>query len=500
MDAFDAVGLIPVMLVRWEMMGRVDDTIRRVVRAVERTCDRVRRIDRRDCAESLGNQIDDSSQPSVGARQCIDHRRLDRAHSLPPSTILSRFHPRRSPLRPAFRPSQPRRLNHEHHRLRRHRLGPTSSALCPHDDRAGPRALLRRHGPEEERAHDHHAQLHLHGARHGPVGRLRVQPRVRPRQVAASSAGWNGWASRGVGLEPSATRRPIPHQAFMMFQLMFAIITPALITGAFAERMKFSAYFVFALGLDDPRVRPVAHWVWADGGWLREIGAIDFAGGTVVHLTSGVSALVAVLSSAAGRATVKRWSRTAFSHPHRRRAPLVRLVRLQRRQRLERGALATSAFVATNIAAAAATITWMLTEWRVRGTPSVMGAAAGAIAGLVAITPASGYVTPLSALVIGAIRRRGLLRRLSHQGAAQRTTTRSMSSACTAWADCAARCSPASSPRRGQSRRRRWTARRQRVPGWEAGARGPRAAGMGWRADRHHPQGDRRDNRPPGPR
>jgi Amt family ammonium transporter len=100
------------------------------------------------------------------------------------------------------------------------------------------------------------------------------------------------WAGlRGVGLDPVAYAPTVPHQAFMMFQLMFAIITPALITGAFAERMKFSAYIVFALAWTTLVYDPVAHWVWADGGWLRSIGAIDFAGGTVVHLTSGVSAL-----------------------------------------------------------------------------------------------------------------------------------------------------------------------------------------------------------------
>src|SRR4030095_15839001 len=104
------------------------------------------------------------------------------------------------------------------------------------------------------------------------------------------------WAGlRGVGLDPVSYAPTVPHQAFMVFQLMFAIITPALITGAFAERMKFSAYIVFALGCTPLVCDPVARWVWAEGGWLRTIGAIDFAGGTVVHLTSGVSALVSVL-------------------------------------------------------------------------------------------------------------------------------------------------------------------------------------------------------------
>ena len=214
------------------------------------------------------------------------------------------------------------------------------------------------------------------------------------------------WAGlRGVGLDPVAYAPTIPHQAFMMFQLMFAIITPALITGAFAERMKFSAYIIFALAWTTLVYDPVAHWVWAEGGWLRGIGAIDFAGGTVVHLTSGVSALVSVLiiGSRAG------WGESRMV-PH--SLPLTVTgagllwfgwFGFNAGSALGANGLATSAFVATNTSAAAATITWMLTEWRVRGTPSVMGAAGGAVAGLVAITPASGYVTPLSALVIGAI-------------------------------------------------------------------------------------------------
>jgi ammonium transporter, Amt family len=214
------------------------------------------------------------------------------------------------------------------------------------------------------------------------------------------------WALlRGVGLDTSSYAPTIPHQAFMVFQLMFAIITPALITGAFAERMKFSAYIVFALAWSTLVYDPVAHWVWAEGGWLRSLGAIDFAGGTVVHLTSGVSALVAVLIIG---------SRMGYGASHMVPHSLPLTITgagllwfgwfgFNAGSALSAGALATSTFVATNTAAAAATITWMLTEWRVRKAPSVMGAAAGAVAGLVAITPASGYVTPLAALAIGGI-------------------------------------------------------------------------------------------------
>jgi Amt family ammonium transporter len=214
------------------------------------------------------------------------------------------------------------------------------------------------------------------------------------------------WAGlRGVGLDPVAYAPTVPHQAFMAFQLMFAIITPALITGAFAERMKFTAYIVFALAWTTLVYDPVAHWVWAEGGWLRSIGAIDFAGGTVVHLTAGVSALVSVfiIGSRAG------WGESRMV-PH--SLPLtitgagllwVGWFGFNAGSALSAGTLATSTFVATNTAAAAATISWMLTEWRVRGTPSVMGAAGGAVSGLVAITPASGFVGPMSALAIGAV-------------------------------------------------------------------------------------------------
>ena len=214
------------------------------------------------------------------------------------------------------------------------------------------------------------------------------------------------WAGlRGVGLDPVAYAPTVPHQAFMMFQLMFAIITPALITGAFAERMKFSAYIVFALAWTTLVYDPVAHWVWAEGGWLRTIGAIDFAGGTVVHLTSGVSALVAVFIIGSRQG----WGDGRMV-PHSLPLTITGAGLLwfgwfgfNAGSALSAGSLAASTFVATNTAAAAAMLTWMLTEWRVRGTPSVMGSASGAVAGLVAITPASGYVGPMSALLIGAI-------------------------------------------------------------------------------------------------
>lgn len=218
------------------------------------------------------------------------------------------------------------------------------------------------------------------------------------------SLAWIGL--RGVGLEPypdyAAT---IPHQAFMIYQLMFAIIAPALITGAFAERIKFSGFLVFALLWVTFIYDPLAHWVWGVGGWLRNAGALDFAGGTVVHISSGVSALAAAL--VIGK---RRGFGSEPMPPH--NLPLtvtgaamlwVGWFGFNAGSALSSGALATSAFVATHTATAAATLAWVLTEWLSRGKPTVLGAASGAVAGLVAVTPASGYVGPLSAIVIGAV-------------------------------------------------------------------------------------------------
>jgi Amt family ammonium transporter len=210
----------------------------------------------------------------------------------------------------------------------------------------------------------------------------------------------------GVGLEPFADyAATIPHQTFMIYQLMFAIITPALITGAFAERMKFGGFLVFTLLWATFIYDPLAHWVWGVGGWLRSLGALDFAGGTVVHISSGVSALAAALLI--GK---RRGYGSEPMPPH--NLPLtvtgaallwVGWFGFNAGSALSSGALATSAFVATHIATAAATLSWMITEWLGRGKPTVLGAASGAVAGLVAITPASGFVGPLSSVVIGGV-------------------------------------------------------------------------------------------------
>ena len=211
---------------------------------------------------------------------------------------------------------------------------------------------------------------------------------------------------RGVGLTPNPDYgATVPHQAYMVFQLMFAIITPALITGAFAERMKFSAFIVFTLVWATLIYDPLAHWVWGTGGWLKGKGALDFAGGTVVHISSGVSALA--MSLVMGK---RRGYGREPMQPHNLPLTVAGAALLwfgwfgfNAGSALTAGALATSAFVVTNTATAAAALGWMFTEWMARGKPTVLGAASGAVAGLVAITPASGYVSPMAAIVIGAV-------------------------------------------------------------------------------------------------
>ena len=209
---------------------------------------------------------------------------------------------------------------------------------------------------------------------------------------------------KGVGAEPNADyAATIPHQAFMIYQMMFAIITPALITGAFAERAKFSTFIVFILLWATLIYNPLAHWVWGVKGWMREMGALDFAGGTVVHISSGVSALVAALMF--GR-------RVGYGREHMPPHNLpfsvigasllwVGWFGFNAGSALAADGLATSAFVATHVATAAAALAWTFTEWMTRGKPTVLGAASGAVAGLVAITPGAGFVGPMSAILIG---------------------------------------------------------------------------------------------------
>jgi len=215
------------------------------------------------------------------------------------------------------------------------------------------------------------------------------------------------WAGlRGVGSAPNADyAATVPHQAFMLFQMMFAIITPALITGAFAERKRFSTFIIFVLAWATFVYDPLAHWVWGAGGWLRSLGALDFAGGTVVHISSGVSALAAAIVIG---------KRKGYGHqpmpPH--NLPMTVMgagllwfgwFGFNAGSALGANGLAAHAFTTTNTAAAAAALGWMFTEWSQRGKPTVLGAASGAVAGLVAVTPAAGFVTPVAAIVIGAL-------------------------------------------------------------------------------------------------
>jgi Amt family ammonium transporter len=221
--------------------------------------------------------------------------------------------------------------------------------------------------------------------------------------------GLDWFGMNGVGAEPNADyAATIPHMLFSAYQMMFAVITPALITGAFAERMKFSAFLVFSILWATLVYDPLAHMVWGykgmlglTGGW----GALDFAGGTVVHISSGFSALITAF-----------WlgKRVGFGSdpmpPHNLPFTLVGAALLwvgwfgfNAGSALASNGLAVSAFVATNTGAAAAALTWMLAEWMVNGKPTMLGAASGAVAGLVAITPASGFVTPMASIAIGGV-------------------------------------------------------------------------------------------------
>jgi len=210
----------------------------------------------------------------------------------------------------------------------------------------------------------------------------------------------------GVGQTPNPDyAATIPHQAFMIFQAMFAIITPALITGAFAERFKFSTFVVFILLWATLIYDPIAHWVWGVGGWLRNLGALDFAGGTVVHIASGSAALVVALMI--GK---RRNYPNGTILPHNLTMVLIGTALLwfgwfgfNAGSALAANGLAVSAFIVTNIAAATAMLSWALLEWLVRGKPTALGAASGAVAGLVAITPAAGFVSPMAAIAIGAL-------------------------------------------------------------------------------------------------
>jgi Amt family ammonium transporter len=209
---------------------------------------------------------------------------------------------------------------------------------------------------------------------------------------------------RGVGGQPNADyAATIPHSVFMIFQCMFAVITPALIVGAFAERIKFSAFLLFTILWATFVYDPLGHWVWGMGGWLKNLGALDFAGGIVVHTSSGVSALVMALLIG------KRigYQQQPF-RPHNLPFTVLGAALLwfgwfgfNAGSALAANELAANAFVTTNTATAAAGLTWALIEWQQHGAPTILGAATGAVAGLVAITPACGFVNPMNAIFIG---------------------------------------------------------------------------------------------------
>ncbi len=207
----------------------------------------------------------------------------------------------------------------------------------------------------------------------------------------------------GVGMEPHATLATnLPHMVFMIFQCMFAIITPALITGAFAERMRFSAFLIFIVLWCTFVYAPLCHWVWG-GGWMAQMGAMDFAGGAVVHMSSASAALAAAL--VIGKR--KGWGKRSFL-PHNLPMTMIGTALLwfgwfgfNAGSALAANGLAGNAFVTTHVAAATAMLAWVLAEWKFHGKPTTLGAASGAVAGLVAITPAAGFVGIMASVLIG---------------------------------------------------------------------------------------------------
>lgn len=211
---------------------------------------------------------------------------------------------------------------------------------------------------------------------------------------------------RGVGAAPNPAYAPtIPHQAFVIYQAMFAIITPALITGAFAERIRFKSLMIFMMLWATVVYFPIAHWVWAPGGWLREMGVLDFAGGIVVHISSGVAALCCAI--VLGKR--KGYGREDFM-PHNLTMTLIGTGLLwfgwfgfNAGSALAANGVAVGAFLATNTAGAAAAMTWLMVEWWHRGKPTALGAASGAVAGLAAVTPGAGFISPMAAMAIGIV-------------------------------------------------------------------------------------------------
>ncbi|HNX81151.1 MAG TPA: ammonium transporter [Candidatus Omnitrophota bacterium] len=225
-----------------------------------------------------------------------------------------------------------------------------------------------------------------------------------PSQGFTGGLTWFGL--RGIGLDPNPDyAATIPHHAFIAFQMMFAVITPALIIGAFAERMKFSAFLVFSILWATLVYDPVCHWVWGSGGWLKTLGVLDFAGGIVVHTTAGIASLVAAL-------VIGKRKNLDHNTPTPHNLPFVATgtallwfgwFGFNAGSALGANSVACNAFMTTNTAAAAAGLTWSILEWIRNGKPTIFGTLTGTIAGLATITPASGYVTVLSAVIIGIV-------------------------------------------------------------------------------------------------
>ncbi len=222
-----------------------------------------------------------------------------------------------------------------------------------------------------------------------------------PHMLGGLAGGMEFFGLANVGMEAKGS---IPHLLFMMFQGMFAIITVALITGAVAGRMKFSAIIIFSLIWTTVVYDPICHWVWG-GGWIGSMGALDFAGGTVVHISSGISALVAAIVLGKRRGFPRE-----HMPPHNMTLTVIGAAILwfgwfgfNAGSALAADGIAAMAFVTTNTASAAAALAWVFVEWAHRGKPTVLGVVSGAVAGLVSITPAAGFVGPVSAIIIGAV-------------------------------------------------------------------------------------------------
>ena len=244
------------------------------------------------------------------------------------------------------------------------------------------------------------------------IGLISIQWVIIGYSIAFGPDAFNGlfggldfFGFKGVGADPSVYASTIPHGAFAMYQLMFAIITPALITGAFAERMRFPAFLAFILLWATFVYDPLAHWVWGVGGWIGKLGALDFAGGTVVHISSGIAGLVAAI--VLGR---RKGYKVVSMTPHNIPFTLIGAALLwfgwfgfNAGSALAANGLAVSALITTNTAAAAGLLSWVMVEWFHHGKPTLLGAATGAVVGLVAITPAAGFVGVMPAIIIGLV-------------------------------------------------------------------------------------------------